>query len=494
MATPATNYDQVRYPGKFYPQASPERLATLAILYGLRPAPVAKCRVLELGCGEGGNVIPLASVFPESEFHGIDLSQSAIEYGQGLIARLGLKNAHIAAQDMMEFPADAGEFDYIVAHGILSWVPEQVREQMLEICSRHLAPKGVAYLSYNTLPGGYLRSYPRDLMRFHTRHMSDPETKLREARSIVDMVVAAIPTPTIERELLKREMQPYEGRDFFLYHDLLAEVNDPVYFLDFMDAASRCGLQFVAEATNNFSRMTRLPEAVRKYLESIGDRRMREQYLDFIEGRRFRQTVLCRSGHDLDFELTPERVEPLLLLATTRPTVAIEDWTSHAPVEFKTAQGVPVTCTEPFTKAFYQVLGEHFPHGLRYSELREEIVSRTGAVDDSKLMRVLVASFSGGVVDVRSHKFTFAEQVSERPVASALARVQAELGNSVASLNLGTHNLPDGLVRTLVPLLDGTRDLQGLVLELSARGVPNVSEENVRKALEVVAGFGLLVI
>src|SRR4051812_19424690 len=116
MSSPATKYDEVRYPGKFYPQASPERMATLATMYGLAPPPVDHCRVLELGCGDGGNIVPLAFVFPHSTFLGVDLSSTAIDHGNEMLTRLGLKNAELRAQDLMEFPADAGTFDYIVVH------------------------------------------------------------------------------------------------------------------------------------------------------------------------------------------------------------------------------------------------------------------------------------------------------------------------------------------------------------------------------------------
>ena len=75
-----TPYDEVRYPGRFYPQTSPERLATLGTLFGLNPAPVDHCRVLELGCGDGGNLLPLAELLPRSSFLGIDLARAAIEH------------------------------------------------------------------------------------------------------------------------------------------------------------------------------------------------------------------------------------------------------------------------------------------------------------------------------------------------------------------------------------------------------------------------------
>ena len=502
MSSPATQYDEVRYPGKFYPQASPERLATLATVYGLQPPPVSDCRVLELGCGEGGNVIPLACVFPNSTFLGVDLSRTAIDYGNGLISKLGLKNVELRAQDLMDFPADAGSFDYILSHGVLSWVPEPVRQQMLEICSRHLAPRGVAYISYNTLPGGYLRSYPRDLMRFHTRFISDPGAKTREARNIIDFIVSAIPTPTLERELLKREMKPYEGRDSFLYHDLLAEVNDPVYFLDFMDVAARRGLQFVSESHLFFMRTAHLPEPVRRQLEAMSDRLMREQYLDFINARRFRQTILCRAGHDLDLEVTPERMERLLVTSSAMPVRPVTDLRQAETIEFKSPRSPSVTCSEPIPKAVYLALGEAYPRGLRFSELRQEVCRRLHMdasaltpAEDAKMIRLLISSFANGCVELHVHQFEFCTRISERPVASAVARLQAEVGDSVVSMNLGTYSLPDGLLRHLVTLLDGTRDFQGLMIDLSARlgGSEAVTTENLRKALETLASYGVLI-
>jgi SAM-dependent methyltransferase len=504
MASPATQYDEVRYPGKFYPQASPDRLATLASLYGLEPASVENCRVLELGCGEGGNVIPLAYVFPKSKILGVDLSHSAVEYGQGLIQRLGLKNAELLALDIMEFPPDAGKFDYIIAHGILSWVPEPVRQEMLEICARHLAPKGVAYISYNTMPGGYLRNYPRDLMRFHTKFISDPTAKTREARNIIDFVVSAIPTPTIERELLKRELKPYEGKDFFLFHDLLADVNDPIYFLDFMDAASKCGMQYISESNLSFMRTANFPENIRQQLDNMPDRLMREQYLDFINGRRFRQTILCRAGHDLDLEVTPERMERMLISSWAKPVQPIADIHQPGKVEFRKGQSTPVICSEPMSKAMFLALGEEYPRGLRFSELRQEVCRRMGMdataltlEDDAKMIRMIVSSFANDVLELHVQRFTYCTRVSDRPVANPVARLQAEVGTTIVTMNLMSFALQEGLFRTLVTLLDGTRDFQGLMIDLHARLAgteqESVTPENVRRVLETLASYGVLI-
>ena len=112
-----TYYDVVAYPPGSYRQSHPDRLATLATLLGMDVAPVGACRVLEVGCGDGSNLIPMAVGLPGSEFFGVDLAAAPIARGNAVIAAAGLGNVRLEALDLMAFPEDAGTFEYIVAHG-----------------------------------------------------------------------------------------------------------------------------------------------------------------------------------------------------------------------------------------------------------------------------------------------------------------------------------------------------------------------------------------
>ena len=152
-APASTAYDVVTYAGHSYPQTHPDRLATIATLYGLTPPPVATCRVLELGCGDGANLLPVALALPQSTCVGIDLSGEAVARGQRLAEQVGLGNVSLRQMDVMELPDDFGPFDYVIAHGLYSWVPPAVRERVLEICRSRLSPGGIAFVSYNALPG-----------------------------------------------------------------------------------------------------------------------------------------------------------------------------------------------------------------------------------------------------------------------------------------------------------------------------------------------------
>jgi len=115
-----TSYDQVPYPSLAHVQTHPDRLATIAALFGLQTAPVEKCRVLELGCGDGTNLISMAYGLPQSEFFGIDSAGRAIAKGKQTIDDLSLDNVRLQQLDLMEFAANDVAFDYIVAHGVYS--------------------------------------------------------------------------------------------------------------------------------------------------------------------------------------------------------------------------------------------------------------------------------------------------------------------------------------------------------------------------------------
>ena len=146
-------YDDVPYPDLCYAYTHPGRIAAIATLLGMQPTPVENCRVLELGCAGGGNLIPMAYGLPNSTFTGIDNSARQIEMAQQKATALGLDNITLQTMDIMEVAPDFGEFDYIIVHGIYAWVPPAVQDQLLAICQQNLAPQGVAYISYNTLPG-----------------------------------------------------------------------------------------------------------------------------------------------------------------------------------------------------------------------------------------------------------------------------------------------------------------------------------------------------
>jgi SAM-dependent methyltransferase len=180
-----TAYDEIIYPGRPYPQSHPAHLAAVATLFGMSPTPVDCCRVLEVACGDAANLIPMALGLSGSEFVGFDLARRPIEAGKGLAAQLSLRNLSLDVLDLREFPADTQPFDYIIAHGLYSWVPGPIRDQLLSLIAKHLAPQGVAFVTYNVYPGCYIRRILWEMLRFHTEHLEDPAQRAEEAKTLM---------------------------------------------------------------------------------------------------------------------------------------------------------------------------------------------------------------------------------------------------------------------------------------------------------------------
>ena len=123
----ATEYDHFAYKTGAFPKAHPNRLAVVARLAGLPTAVLETARILELGCGDGTHLAWVAATLPKAQCVGVDLSSAAIDKGLAAAARAGLTNLSLRALDVMAIDAAFGQFDFIISHGLFSWVPDEVR-------------------------------------------------------------------------------------------------------------------------------------------------------------------------------------------------------------------------------------------------------------------------------------------------------------------------------------------------------------------------------
>jgi len=147
-------YDLTPYCSNSFPQSAPGQLAAIAHLFGLEAAEVATSRVVEIGCAAGGNLIPFAAAHPQARVVGVDLSQVQIDHGRRRVQALNLDNLRLIAGDIARMNlAELGQFDFVIAHGVYSWVPTEVQEALLSAFRRLLVPEGITYISYNVYPG-----------------------------------------------------------------------------------------------------------------------------------------------------------------------------------------------------------------------------------------------------------------------------------------------------------------------------------------------------
>lgn len=475
--TLSETYEEVLYPSYLHTQTQPDRLATMAAFFGMQPAPVDRCRVLELGCHDGSNLIPYAFHLPDSTFVGIDMAAHPIALGQKRVEALGLKNVRLLQFDVMDVDGSFGEFDYIVAHGLFSWVPPEVREKILDICHRNLAPQGVAHVSYNAYPGCHLRDMTREMMLFHTRNVTDSREKIVQATALLKFLADSFPEPDLYRQFLKGELELLlERREEQVFHDDLEVFNQPYYFYQFAEKAAAHGLQFLSEVDYFEMQDHIYTQDVKDALRILSsDVVAREQYLDFVKCRRFRQTLLCHSEIALDRRLNPERMRLFYIASPARPVSEKPDVMGHALEEFHGAKGAAMKTDHPFAKATIISLSEIYPQSLSFDELLGGVRARLGnesnegeEQEPQMLGQILLQLFAAGLVELHVHRPQFAAVAGGRPLASPLARWQIAHGPVVTTLLSTGLEIEDALGQRLLQMLDGTRDRAALLAELRA--------------------------
>jgi len=471
-----TSYDEMPYLGKAFPQTHPDRLGTIARLFGLRPPDLETCRVLELGCASGENLIPMAVGLPDARFVGIDLSARQIEQGRQTVAALGLANIELRHHNIADVDASWGVFDYIICHGIYSWVPAPVREKILAICRENLAADGVAYISYNALPGWHVRGMIRDMMSYHSAPFQGPLPKVQQARALLDFLAQSVPTTLPYGMVLRQELDTIRNEpDAYLFHEHLEEINEPFYFHQFADAAARHGLEYLGEADIGDMLVSNFPDQIAQTLRRISTDLVRmEQYIDFIRNRTFRQTLLIHQGATLRRNLDDILLDGFYVASAARPESARPVLTQGVSETFRTPGGATHNIVDALTKAALVLLAQQWPGCLPFGELaamsraslRQSVGTATGEAgfedDDRSFSARLLQGYVVRAVELRLRPPRLTPTPSARPVASPLVRLQAERGRTVTNLRHEPGQLNE-LHRRMLPLLDGTRDLDALV-------------------------------
>jgi methyltransferase-like protein/ubiquinone/menaquinone biosynthesis C-methylase UbiE len=492
-------YNLVAYQSSPFPQAHISRLASRGVLMGMKPPELKGCRVLELGCGDGSHLIPMAMQFPEALFVGIDLAETPIARAEETAAELGLDNVSFRVSDVMQLSGQPGECDYLIAHGLYSWVPAAVQEKIMELCARLLADRGIAYISYNCYPAWHVREMTRNMSRIHTEGVSDAA----EIRSRTIALLAAIYRTQGEREpyreAIRAEMERIIAKEAFLcFHDDFGEHNLPVYFSEFVRRAAAQGLQFLSESDlTDFESAEFAPET-REALGQIADPVQREQFYDFLVLRGFRRTLLCRNEIVLDRAIPLDALKALFYSAQLKCSSPAPDLVTFAPFEFETITGASVTVNQPFVKVVLYELTQAWPGTMTFSELltRARSVAPLLSIADAEAMlrEVLLRVLIPGILDVSTIPWQYPVQPTEKPVASRLARLQLRNGNMrVTSLRHRAVDLDNAIGRAVLPLLDGSRDHAQLAAGAAAAVGRELDADEVDQALRELSDLSLLV-
>jgi methyltransferase-like protein len=479
-------------------------MRTLGMLYGMRPAPPQKCTVLELGCGDGTNLVPMAYHFPESSFTGIDLAEGPIAHGQLEIENLGVKNITLKSQDLMDHQHVGGEtYDYIIVHGLYSWVPSQVKEKILEICGKCLSEQGIAFVSYNCLPGGYVNEMVSKMLLYHVRDKS-PQDRLASALAFARRLPALPHKANLHHWVLKRAIAELLQRaPAQTFHDEMAPLHSAIYFHEFASAAGEHGLQYICESYE-FEDQSHLRTTPLSFPDKNGElsRVEREQYHDFAMGRAFRGTLLCRNTVPLS-GVRPEAISEFRISSPARANAEQVNFTSDEMLHYEGPEQSSAEVSHRHLKAILHLLKSCYPQSIGIDELltvAEKLLVENGVTGDAsieknKLLEELLDLHYAGLVEFESEAGGWVGEAGEFPKISPLAQWQLTRGNAVTAMNHRHLKVESPTDRKLLSLLDGQRNRDELIaaMEWEAEEEGEKREARLERKLKKFAKLRLLV-
>lgn len=473
-----TSYDEVAYPVSLFSMTHPERLAVFATLHGLSPAPADTARVLEIGCGEGYNLMGLAAAYPRAQLDGFDLAETAIAKGKARVAAAGLDNVSLWVGNILDAKDTiaAGGYDYVVAHGIYAWVPEAVRDAVMDLAGHALAPHGVFYVSYNALPGGYFRMVMRDFLLHELHGISDPTERMATTRRVLEDVAKSDPQRGVTIQALRTMAEALlEKNQRVLFHDELGDVYAPQSLSDVAANAARAGLRYLTDA--DYSRL--YEGFVEDGIDADGDPEEADRLLlRKAQSRNYRNTaffhcsLFVRADAPIKRTLDLSLLDPLLASTTLRYDAQACEFSGSDTRVVRFAD-------DAMTAAFHKLVAAQ-PGRIALSEILE--------VEDWR--GAFLTMLSKGLIDLHTGRAPFATTIGDRPQTSRFARFMIEQGaEKIPRLDHGEVKVEQDALRAVLVAANGERTIAEI-----ARAVDGVfAPEGIEPALNAAATIALMV-
>lgn len=477
-----TDYDKDPYVNVIFDFSAPHFVFGAAALFGLDAPELNGAQVLELGCGRGGNLIALAYYNPETQFIGVDLARRQIEEARSAAERLDLRNVRFEHMSVEDIQDSFGAFNYIYAHGLLSWTPAPVRRKIFSIAKRNLAPNGLAMLSFNAAPGWNSVRGIRDLMLYHARKTPDMSQRVRMGREIVDLLSQqTVQTPPLV-QTAKREAAIFSrAPDNYIAHDHLGAHNHAYYLTEFADIARENGLRFVTDTDISMLGMAMLSEPARRIALSGADMIEQQQYYDFFVDQRFRRAILCHEDARPVYKIDTALVESLYF-APKKPIP--DEIRKLSPGETRQVSWkcglFSQNTSDPLTLAALRKLANSSPNLATGAEIADAAVDEAfanAALDDAarrdQRQRVLAyltnSVLQGFLLPASALPARRSRREPGKPKFNSFVRARMEQGEGSAANFLHLEFRFDDLDRLLAPLMDGDKTDGEIIEDIAQR-------------------------
>jgi ubiquinone/menaquinone biosynthesis C-methylase UbiE/methyltransferase-like protein len=440
-----SDYDKVPYKGAIIPNSYPGHLALCSLWHNGRDSPLQGFHLTELGCGDGANLLPMAFYHPDSTFMGIDIAESGLSRAREGAAQIGLHNIQFMQKDICKIEqAEIVQCDYIIAHGLYSWVSDDIREAILQFCRNSLSATGLAFISYNAQPGWASRGLVRDiLLRSASVQQAAIEDKASKAIEVASELLQAMPSRDYAYAVLIAEEleRVRDGKPFYVYHEYLEEFNQGFWLRDFIERARQNNLNYVCDA--QFSQWEgQVPKELRHSLSQAGlDPIEQEETADLLCNRYFHASILCPGDGmgDVPGDAPGESVSHPKILEQVSIASSLGadsdpfDLTEGVVELFIGSHGQEITLDVSIIKAAVVLLAAQWPIGMQLNNIFQQasrLLSEHGhnvlENAQSQLTEELITLFEAGVIDLRLQQANYSRGLPEYPKLPALARYEIE--------------------------------------------------------------------
>ncbi|MCZ6155992.1 class I SAM-dependent methyltransferase [Campylobacter ureolyticus] len=464
------SYDDVPYMSKVYKESLPENSYLAGLLYGLKMSEIGSARVLELACSMGGNIIPFALNHKNAKVVGVDISSIHIQKAKNLANELNITNIEFYEKNILDIDKSFGEFDYIIAHGVYSWVSDDIKDKILQIFDECLAPNGVAYLSYNTYPGWKGKEILRDIMlyRMEDKEQNNPDLKLELGFDTLAFLKNNS-VPGIAKTAIDEYYDDLKLRSkSYILHEYFEETNRPNYFYEVVNSAKKHNLEFLSEANFKNSVFPPIADELKKALnnECKGDRVRFEQFIDFITDGVFRRSLFVKNEFskkiDTNFNIKFKDLDRLFVSGNFK-----YDMDKELYVNLKSGAFMPKNMFELFEE-----LSAIYPSNLNVAEFMKEY-RKTHSVDDvSSFYLNLAYLIISKELAFSFEKVTFDKSIKEKPKLNTIFLKLLDFtktnGHTTGFFNKFYDNIEinKDVDYDFLPLFDGKKDENDLVNEL----------------------------
>ncbi len=369
------------YTSGVYRELAPVWLDFAGLLKGHQPPRAHEGEAfayLELGSGMGLGLCLLATAYPEGRFTGIDFQPDHIVHSRRLAQQLGLSNISFQEADFLSLAADPGPLaaahQYVVAHGIATWITAPIQQAMLQLASAALQPGGIFYCSYNTFPGWLGASAFQHLGELTRHHQADASAAkaFQQAAASLSGLLGSEESPSalaLAQPALRRRLAQVPNQNAaYLLQEYANEGWQPLYVAELHQRCAAHKLRFHASATLPENFLDLLPANVRPAVLAETDPALRQSLQDLAINQSFRRDLFLRGvAASTDSELRQRLASVNLRLQEAPSTDSISFETSFGQVT-----GVPEryqqveACLANGPRSFGQVLEDT---GLQLAEL-----------------------------------------------------------------------------------------------------------------------------